>query len=119
MQLCKRDDGAATDHVLIILVPCYTPVPNDLSQTMSYLVVYCLTLQVAIQCVAPATILLGCAMILLQRSSGGDGKQAEMLQIPIGFWKCIADFCGWWTCACWFLYSAGSLTLIKSRLLQA
>ncbi len=82
------------------------------------------TMQVAIQCVAPAAILLGCAIILLQHNNAGQlannaAKPTEILQIPISFWMCIADFCGWWTCTCWFLYGAGSLAMIKSGLLQA
>ncbi|DBA96326.1 TPA: hypothetical protein ACH3X3_002503 [Trebouxia sp. C0006] len=89
-------------------------------------VVNTLLVKVAIQCITPAIILTGCTIIILQHSdngksgilSSGNPKSAEILQIPISFWVCIADFCGWWTCTCWFLYGASFLTLIKSNLLQ-
>ena len=82
--------------------------------------------QVAIQCVAPSIILTGCSIIILQHSDDGKSgiltsgnTSADILQIPISFWVCIADFCGWWTCTCWFLYGASFLTFIKSHLLLA
>lgn len=83
-----------------------------------------LVLQVAIQCTAPAAILLGCAVILLQPSSNGmlnsDSGAAgiQMLQIPISFWQCIASFCGWWTCVSCFTFSAGFFALFRTKLLR-
>ncbi|KAL3141082.1 hypothetical protein ABBQ38_003438 [Trebouxia sp. C0009 RCD-2024] len=89
------------------------------------MVVNGLFVKVAIQCLSPPTILLGCAMIIMQPNqdgvlpSRGKAKPAEILQIPISFWICIADFCGWWTCTCWFAVSVASLSLIRLGLLQA
>ena len=81
-------------------------------------------MQVAVQCAAPPVILLGCAIILLQPSSGGTlvsggtTEAAEMLQIPMIFWQCIADFTGGWTCLCCFAFSAGFYPLLRSAMLS-
>jgi len=87
--------------------------------------VHILFVKVAIQCAAPAVILLGCAVILMQPTqhgmlmAGQNLASIEILQIPVGFWQCIADFCAWWTCVCCFAFTAGCFALFRTELLSS
>ncbi len=82
-------------------------------------------MQVAVQCLAPSVILLGCGMVMLQEDKEGmpgrpwlGGGSMQVLKLPQAFCHSIASFTAFFTCTCCCLYSALILMLSSAGILQ-
>ena len=74
--------------------------------------------KVAVQSAAPAAAMISFACLLGAKRTDPAGEDTSLVAlIPPACWRTVAGYLGWWTCACWGVFTAAGVAASRAGLL--
>lgn len=71
--------------------------------------------KVAVQAAAPAAAMISFACLLGAKRTDPAGEDTSIVAlIPPACWRTVAGYLGWWTCACWGVFTAAGVAASRA-----